>query len=222
MSKREIIGKYIVSESYVDHNASYENASWWQDVEIDAGAYDIWADVKENGEVEDNSISIRLAGTIVDENFAGTFYGVRISNKPYESRSKGLSTTVVRSPYAHAVAGGMLGAHSWMTEYVKAIKLTGFEPVEVKYNWIRNGEPGVGTTYAIRRAAAPVEPVAEPEATPATEIAVGSRVIAERRGVQFAGIVERFQLARSGALAIVRPLSGSVSYGVPVGALRTA
>lgn len=77
------IGWYIVEKDTVFHNQNFSFAAWWEDIEVKAGKYPVYAyDMKvgNDGRVTSNQVYASMDGTIVADYFASHYYGMPISD----------------------------------------------------------------------------------------------------------------------------------------------
>ena len=70
----EPVGTYTVAAVEVLHNASYECAAWYQDIEVQPGEYPVYAYIQE-GRVK--YFLVTLPGTVAASDFSSHFGGVR-------------------------------------------------------------------------------------------------------------------------------------------------
>jgi hypothetical protein len=99
MSQSIECGTYRVAETIVKHYAGYECAAWWQDIEVAAGEYPVYAHI-EQGHVK--RFVVTLPGVIVEDNFQSLFGGMPIGNS-YDTKKN---------------AGGAAHYHIQMHDYV--------------------------------------------------------------------------------------------------------
>jgi hypothetical protein len=80
MAQRIECGFYHLAETKVFHYAGYECAAWWQDVEVEAGDYPVFAVIEED---TIRWFLVTLPGVVVADNFQALYCGTRIG-KPYD------------------------------------------------------------------------------------------------------------------------------------------
>jgi hypothetical protein len=99
------IGTYVLTEPTEFTNSSYETAAWWSKVLVPAGEYPVVGKVDENGQVEDDSISVALTGVCTAAHFPALWGGVPIGNVERGRDPRiGKPETYHLRPYAHSLA----------------------------------------------------------------------------------------------------------------------
>jgi len=73
------VGKYKLNEAFVNHNANFETASWWEDTRVEPGIYDIVVQKNPYDYRNPIGLAVKFHGKIVDDYFPSSFAGNIIS-----------------------------------------------------------------------------------------------------------------------------------------------
>jgi len=88
------VGYIKVNKPWINHNASYECAAWWEDTEIQPGVYDLV--IKQNTFAPyELKLVAKLDAIVVDDYFPAMFGGVAITK--YTSKGIGEKRTISKS-----------------------------------------------------------------------------------------------------------------------------
>lgn len=113
------IGWYTIPEDTEMINRGFACAAWWEKIAVKAGRYPVMSSGYAYNEQEhrytaklaDRSISIKIPGVIIEDDFQSHFFGTPIGN--YDTKQNtGTPSAIYLTPYAHAVAWGIIRGRS--------------------------------------------------------------------------------------------------------------
>jgi hypothetical protein len=125
------IGTYTLDEA-TTRRTTEQVAAWYTEIAFEPQTVEVFGKLRENGHVDDTSVGFTLYGVVVDAHYPALYGGVRMTSGD-RPELHGKPQSLVRTPYAHAIALAMLRG--------KATGITLDEGVEALY--VGYGDPTV-------------------------------------------------------------------------------
>lgn len=129
------IGDVFLAKKTTIRNTNFPQQSWYEDIEIPAGRYPVYAtDVYQlTNEVVFNTVFIQFIGSVVEDYFPPTAFGYVIG--PYDKKKNKNSISYFNQPiYSHTLANAVFydeGRLPWMDTHLTVVFNRDYAPVRL-------------------------------------------------------------------------------------------
>lgn len=129
------IGDVFLARKVLVRNSNFNQAVWYEDMEIPAGRYPVYAtEVSDHsGEVIHNSPYVQFSGSVVEDYFPPTMFGYPIGL--YDRKKNKGSATHFRLPlYTHTIADSIFyaeGRINWLDTHLTVTLASRYVPIRL-------------------------------------------------------------------------------------------